>query len=477
MKTLHCFCSLFLFSFVFNWAAFTQDPATIKQVDVIVIGGGLSGLAAARTLVEAKRSVIVLEARDRVSGRAWSKFDVPGGGWIDMGAQFVGPTQDRILALAESVGVKRFPVSHTGKDILIFQNKRLEGPAGSFPIAEADLQELAAAFEKIEAMANQVPTEDPGSAKQAAEWDSQTVETWMQNNISSATARFVMRAGILSYLAVEPRDISFLHLLFYIRAGGGVEKLHKFGLAERFEGGVQLISNKVAEQLGDRVVLNTEVREIDQTGDGVIVRTNNGTFKGKRVIVAMSPALAGRIMYKPSLPANRDGFTQRSFMATTIKIHAVYPTPFWREQGLSGQVISDEPPLDVTHDNTPPSGKPGIMAGFIFGQNGRNFADKTAAEIESAVIAALVKYYGKEAAKPIAFYIANWPNETWSRGCYSGQMPPGVWTGYPNALRNPEGRIHWAGTETSTQWWGYMDGAVRAGERAANEIIKRLSAH
>lgn len=471
MKILCWLSPLLIFVSVFSWAAPAQDPAIIRQADVIIVGGGLAGLTAARTLTESKRSVILLEARDRVGGRTWSKFDVPGGGWIDMGGQFVGPTQDRILSLADAVGVSRFPAFHTGKDVFIFQGKKLEGPAGSMPIPEADLQELSAAFEKIGTMANQVPTEDPGSAKQAAEWDSQTVETWMFNNISSVAARFVMRAGILGYLAVEPRDISFLHLLFYIHAGGGVEKLHKFGLAERFQGGVQTLSNKVAEQLGDKVILNSEVIKITQTDDGVIVTTNHGTFKGKRVIVAMPPALAGRIIYQPNLPANRDGYTQRSFMASTIKIHAVYPTPFWREQGLSGQIISDEPPLDATHDNTPPSGKPGIMAGFIFGQNGRNFADKTPAEIESAAIAALVKYFGKEAAKPIAFYIANWPNETWSRGCYSGQMPPGVWTGYPNALRNPVDRIHWAGTETSTQWWGYMEGAVRSGERAANEII------
>lgn len=469
------FFTLFSISFLLvstlSWAAPFTPSIKSKEVDVIIVGGGLSGLAAARKLAEANHSVLVLEARDRVGGRTWSKFDVPGGGWIDMGGQFVGPTQDRILALADAVGVARFPSSHQGKDVFLFQSKKYEGPSGSMPLPEADLQELSAAFEKIETMANQVPLEDPGSAKQAAEWDSQTVETWMQNNVSSAVARHVIRAGILSYLAVEPRDISFLHLLFYIHSGGGVEKLHKFGLAERFEGGVQSITNKVAEQLGERVILNTAVQEIDQTGQSVIVSTNKGTFKAKCVIVAMPAALAGRLTYRPSLPANRDGYTQRSFMASTIKIHAVYPTPFWRDQGYSGQVICDDPPLDVTFDNTPPSGKPGIMAGFIFGQNGRNFADKSPAEIEQAAKAALVKYFGEQAAHPTAFYIANWPNETWSRGCYSGQMPPGVWTGYPNALRNPVGRIHWAGSETSTRWWGYMDGAVRSGERAADEII------
>jgi len=443
-----------------------------RKVDVIVVGGGLSGLSAARSLSVAKRSVILLEARDRVGGRTWTETNTAGGGWwIDMGGQFVGPTQERILALADAVGVSRFPAYHDGTDILIFRGKRAEGPAGTFPIPEVDLLELAVAFEKLDALAQQVPTENPGSARHAEEWDSQSVETWMRNNLQSPAARFIMRAGILGYLAVEPRDISFLHLLFYIHCGGGAENLHKFGLAERLQGGAQAVSNAVAKQLGDVVIFNTAVHEIDQTGESVVVHTNNGLFEGKHVIVAIPAALAGRIFYRPNLPANRDGYTQRSFMASTIKVHAVYPTPFWREQGLSGQVLSDEPPLDVTHDNTPPSGTPGIMAGFIFGQNGRDFADKSPEEIKSAVLKSLMKFFGPKAAAPTDFYIANWPSETWSRGCYSGQMPPGVWTSYPNALRTPVGRIHWAGTETATRWWGYMDGAVRSGERAAEEVL------
>jgi len=453
-----------------------QKTDSIKQADVIVIGGGLSGLAAARSLVAANRSVIVLEARERVGGRTWTQSNHTKGAeyWIDMGGQFVGPTQERILALADAVGVKRFPAYHQGTDILVFQGKKMEGPAESFPIPDEDLKELGAAFAKLDVLAEQVPTDNPSGALHAADWDSQSVETWMQTNLKSAVARFIMRAGILGYLAVEPRDISFLHLLFYIHSGGGAENLHKFGLAERLQGGAQTVSDKVAEQLGDRIIFNTAVKEINQTGEWVIVHTNKGSFQGNRVIVAMPPAMAGRIFYQPNLTANRDGYTQRSFMASTIKIHAVYPTPFWREQGLSGQVISDEPPLDVTHDNTPPSGQPGIMAGFIFGQNGRNFADKSSEEIERAVIASLVKYFGSKASKPSAFYIANWPSETWSRGCYSGQMPPGVWTGYPNALRTPVDRIHWAGTETATRWWGYMDGAVQSGERAAAELLAVL---
>jgi len=445
-----------------------------RRADVIVVGGGLSGLSAASALVAHNRSVIVLEARDRVGGRTWTK-NVPGGrAWIDMGGQFVGPGMDRILALAKTVGVTTFPSYHQGNDVFVFQGKRSESPAGTFALPEADMEELGAAFEKIDAFAKQVPADEPGRAPLAAEWDSQTVETWMRDNIKSALAQFVMRAGILGYFAVDPQDMSFLHLLFYVSAGGGVEALHKSGLAERFDGGAQVVSDRVAQQLGGRVMLKRPVREIDQSGNMIVVKTDQDRFEALRVIVALPPTLAGRIFYRPGLPANRDGLTQRAFMATTIKCHAVYPTPFWREKGLSGQVISDETVVDITHDNSPPSGQPGIMAGFLFGNHGREWADQPEADIRRTVLAAFGKHFGPEAASPTEFYIANWPSEIWSRGCYSGIMPTGVWTGYPNALRTPAGRIHWAGTETATGWCQYMDGAVRSGERAAEEVLRKL---
>jgi monoamine oxidase len=448
------------------------------RADVIVVGAGYAGLSAARSLVAHNRSVIVLEGNDRVGGRIWTKA-AAGGAWIDMGGQWIGPAQDRIMALARSVGVATFPTYNEGKNLLYFQGKRAEYAAdphhGVFPVPARDLAEFTGALTLIDTLAKQVSVEDPARAPLAAEWDSQTVATWMRDNLSTAGAQFLMRVAILGYFAVEPRDMSFLHLLFYVRAAGGIEQLHTSGLAERFVGGAQEVCNRVANQLGSRVLLSTPVREIDQSGSTVILRTDQDRFEAQRVIVAVPPTLAARIVYRPALPPSRDAFTQRTQMGCSIKCHAVYPAPFWRDHGLSGQVISDETDVSVTYDNSPPSGSPGILVGFFEGQEAREWGDRSEADVRSNVLAAFEKFFGPQARAPIEFYQAKWTGNVWSGGCFSCVMPTGVWTaGYRDALRNPVDRVHWAGTETATAWYAYMDGAVASGEGVAAEVLQHL---
>lgn len=449
-----------------------------KQSDVIVVGAGLAGLSAARSLTTQGYSVIVLEANDRVGGRTWTK-QLPDGGWVDMGGQWVGPGMNNILALAESLGLKTFPSYYQGKSIFIYNGKRAEYSSdidtGTFPLPEADLEDYRVVLKKIDAFASEVPAEAPWNAPHAKEWDSQTVASWMENNVSTPGARFLLRVFIHGYFACEPSDVSFLHFLFYIKAGGGFHKLHTAGIALRFIEGTQPISQKIAEQLGDRVMLNMPVSEIDQTGENIIVSTKNGRFQAKQVIVAMSPPLASRITYHPILPADRDQFTQRVPMGSTIKVHAVYPKAFWREKGMSGMVISEDDDASLTVDNSPPNGEPGILGGFFEGQESRRWAGHSEADIKRIVLASFVKFFGPEAANPIAFYIADWGNQQWARGCFTSVFPPGAWTGFPDSIRKPVGRIHWAGTETAIQWYAYMDGAVSSGKRAADEVVKELT--
>ena len=198
------------------------------------------------------------------------------------------------------------------------------------------------------------------------------------------------------------------------------------------------------------------------------------TVTAKKALLALPPTLAGRIRYIPALPALRDQLFQRIPMGTVIKFHCLYPTPFWREQGLSGQVVSDSGPVRITFDNSPQGGNPGILLGFVEGDDARYWAQQSVEERKGAIFSCLVCYFGEQAQMPEEYFEQNWAEEEYSRGCYAGYMPTGVWTSLGQFLSEPVGHLHWAGTETATVWNGYMDGAIQSGERAAQEILNLL---
>ena len=191
----------------------------------------------------------------------------------------------------------------------------------------------------------------------------------------------------------------------------------------------------------------------------------------RRVIVSIPPVLAGRIAYDPVLPARRDQLTQKMPAGSVIKINAIYDEPFWRADGLSGQVAGDRSPIKFTFDNSPPSGRPGVIVCFLEGGAARVFGRLEVAERRRAVLASLAGYLGPRAAQPVDYVEQDWSAEEWTRGCYGAHMPPGALTQFGPVLREPVGRVHWAGTETATEWSGYMDGALTSGERAAAEVL------
>lgn len=457
-------------------ARLTRRGPRRKDANVVVIGAGLAGLTAARELVRAGvRSVVVVEARDRVGGRTFTRRDGPLP--LDVGGQWIGPTQDRIAALAGMLGIEVFKTYNTGVNVFFREGQRstYEGaiPTGD-PLA---LPELAAALQSLNDMARTVPTGAPWTAPRAAEWDGQTMETWKLANVQHPGARFLIDLGIEAVWACEPRDVSLLHVLFYIASAGNFEALiNTAGGAQesRFVGGAQQVSLRVAEELGRRIVLDSPVRRIVRSRGKVRVESDRIVVRADRTIVAMAPAMCGRIEYLPGLPALRDQLTQRVPMGSVIKCQAVYDRPFWRDQNLTGQATSDVGPVKITFDNSPPEGTPGVLLGFVEGHEARVWGRRAPDERRQAVLGSLARYFGDEALAARDYVEMNWGEEAWSRGCYVGFTPPGVLLDYGEALREPVGPIHWAGTETATIWNGYMDGAVQSGERVAREVLDSL---
>jgi len=451
------------------------DAHSIKQrqADVVIVGAGLAGLAAARALAAAGVDAVVLEARARVGGRVYTR-PASDGTLLDLGGQWIGPTQQRLAALAEAVGAATFPTYVDGLNIEYRDGQRATY-ADAIPMNDpiAALETVETLLE-LNLMAQDVPLAAPWTADRAAEWDAQTVASWMEAHVSSAIARMWLTLGVQAVFAAEPRDLSLLHFLFYVHSGGSLNELLSVtsGAQERrFQQGAQSIADRMAAELGERIILNAPVHTISQNDRSVRVESDSVTVMGQRAIIAIPPTLAGRLRYRPALPAHRDQLTQRVPMGTVIKVHCLYAAPFWRDDGLSGQVASDSGIVRVTFDNSPESGRPGVLLSFIEGDEGRVWGRRSVDERRAAVLECLVRYFGDKAGAPFEYVEQNWAEEEYTRGCYAGYLPPGVLSMYGDALRAPIGRLHWAGTETATVWNGYMDGAVQSGERAAAEVL------
>jgi monoamine oxidase len=333
-------------------------------------------------------------------------------------------------------------------------------------------------------MWTQVPGSAPRTSSSAEEWHRQTLDTWLRDNTSGSDEFMAVgSAPTEAIFRCEGSELSLLYTLFYIAASGNAQNPGTFernfntadGAQERrFVGGAQNVALKVAAQLGERVVRNAPVRRVEQSSSGVTVVSDSLSVTGQQVIVAIPPTLAGRIDYDPPLPPLRDQLTQHMPQGTLMKFEAIYDRPFWRDAGLSGQVVSENGPIKVTFDTSPPDGSPGIMMGFIGGHDARVWEKRTADERRTAALQNLANYFGDQALSPRQIVEFNWSTEVWNRGCPVAVLAPGTLIDFGVALRKAVGRIHWAGTETSTYWNGYMDGAVRSGERAAKEALAAL---
>jgi monoamine oxidase len=447
------------------------------DADVVVVGAGLAGLAAARDLISAGRSVVLLEARDRVGGRLLNE-EIGDGKVVEVGGQWIGPTQDRIAALARDVGVGTFPTYAKGENVLELDGK-LRRYTGTIPrIAPHVIADFAQAQLKLDRLAKKVPLDAPWRAPNARRLDSQTFESWARRNVYTRAGRTMLDIAFEAVWAAEPADVSLLHVLFYMHSAGGFDALvdTEGGAQEdRFEGGSQVVAIRLAERLGDGVVrLGTPVRAIEHSENGVTVHADGAKLRCRRAIVAIPPTLAGRIAYDPPLPAQRDQLTQRMPQGSVIKAMAIYERPFWRDDGLSGQATSETGPARFVIDNSPPDGSPGVLLAFLEGDRARRLGQLPPDDRRREVVAGLTRVFGPRAGNPVRFVERNWAEEPWSRGCYGGYMPPGAWTSYGPALRTPIGPLHWAGTETAEVWCGYMDGAVASGERAAREVLRGL---
>jgi monoamine oxidase len=446
------------------------------DVDVVVVGAGLAGLVAARRLAAGGVSVAVLESRDRVGGRLLSE-PLGNGRQVEAGGQWVGPTQDRVLALARELGVETFPTYAEGSNLLELGGS-ISRYTGTIPrLPPTVLADIALARRRIAGLARRVDNDAPWRTPSAEALDSQTFASWLRRAMRTRKARLLMRIAGRTVWGTEPAEMSLLHVLFYVRSAGGFDRLvdtEGGAQQDRLVGGAALLTTRIADELGDAVVLGTPVRRVDDRRRGLRIEADGVAARARRTILAIPPPLRARIEFAPPLPPLHVQLAQRMAQGWLVKCMAVYPEPFWRADGLSGEALSDMGPVSLTFDNSPPDGVPGVLLGFLGGADARREARLPAADRHRRVVEGFARLFGPRAGEPERFIELDWARETWSGGGPTCYMPPGGWTACGPALREPAGRIHWAGTETASVWNGYMDGAVRSGERAAEEALAAL---
>src|SRR3954447_5586004 len=452
---------------------FTQLP---DEVDAVVVGAGISGLVAARELDAAGASVLVLEARDRVGGRVHG-MRIADGTVADLGGEDFGVLTHKIRDLARALGIEERMVYDDGHKLTEL-GPDVHRYNGYLPrVGLVPLIDMGQATQRFERMARQVPPEAPWAAAHARKWDSETLWTWMTRNFRTRAGREIFEMATESIWCGSGADFSLLHALFYSRSYGSFQYLAtvKRGSQERrFAGSAQAIAQKMADALGDRVVLEAPVRTIAQNGDRVRVSGDSFEVAAKRVVVALPAVLAGRLVYDPPLPGARDQLTQRLPPGTAIKYVAVYEHPFWRDMGLSGQASSVKGPLRAIFDATPEESRLGVLGGFAGGRMARELARLPENRRREAVLDGLARLFGDRARRPLEVHEKNWADDPWSRGCYNGLAGTGALTAFGHAMRTPVGRIHWAGSETGVHANGSMGGAVDSGERAAREVLDEL---
>ena len=450
-----------------------------QDADVIVVGAGLSGLIAARTVLAAGLRPLILEADERVGGRILTEEALPGLP-VELGAQWIGDTHHRMFALAAELGVETFPQFDDGESSYDLAGSGvLRGDEFAARFAD-ELGELERVLRILDELAAGVPADAPWQAPRAAEWDAITAGAWYDAQGLSPVARTLLEICTVGILAVPTVEASFLHLLFTIQTCGVTAELfaESEGGAQttRFVGGTGEIPRRLAALVAEHIVLKAPVQCIEHTADAVTVHCRGGlAVQGRRVIVAISPTLAGRIMYDPPLSGIRDQLTQRAPNASAMKAFFIYDEPFWRADGLNGQLISDVGPARMSNDTCLPGDDRGVILLFLEGEQARTFGRLPVDERRSAMTAELVRHFGPKAADPLCYVDGEWSERQWTRGCYNANFGPLVWTNYGSALAAPIGVIHWASTDTAAQWSAYMEGAVEAGERAANAVIADLT--
>lgn len=445
-----------------------------ETCDVVIMGAGLSGLAAARKLTLAGKTVRVLEAQDRVGGRTWSQ-PIGEGAFIDIGGQWIGKGHNRMYALVKEAGSRTFPTFTEGKNLWCYQGERKSYRGETPPLCLFDLLAVQKVINRLDRLANTIPLNAPWEVAEARKMDQESLSDWIDHTIHRPLARSVIKRVAEGELCFTTQEVSLLQALTSARSTGSLkqaERVDDGALQDRIMGGTQIVSQFLSKELEGSVRLKTPVSFVNYTPSEVEVGNEHYVVKATKLIIAAPLAVLKAVAFTPELPVEKRMLINNMVMGSVVKCHAVYDSPFWRMDGLNGSSTSLDEIVELSVDNSVPGSATGILTTLIHADRAKHLLNLSDEARRQVVIEGFVRLFGEKARQPLRYHDYSFSNNPWIGGAYSGYFKPGIFSAYGSHLKTPCGPLHWAGTETADMFRGFMEGAVLSGERAAQEIMQ-----
>lgn len=470
--------------------------------DVIVVGGGLAGLAAAELLARRGRAVSLLEAQPRVGGRL--RTGPRSHGYYDLGASFVGDAQHLVHHYILHHGLELVPTYLSREQAWYWQGSR--GPTARFStedVYDVPGGDLTLSFlDRLNQLSVEVGAfgGEPWLHPDARALDSITVQEWMDREMpNNRHLREVTTVAIRAAFSMEPRQLSFLFMLHYTATAGRFQ--NTMGVTsnpqgQRLRAGATSLANAISDALlshpNAELRRGTPVLRLVHDDAGVVAHTADEEIEAAAAIVAMSPPMSLQLGFEPALSASEAGRAWQALargmqMGDHIKGFVHLRRPFWRDSGVNGTLLAHRGPVVWTVDCSWEPEDPEVrgpkwpyqLMFFIVGDAARYWRERSASERREAVLAQLTEVYGDALRSNLIagddYSEFDWNLEPWAGGGPAAMMGPGVLSRHGPSLRKPVGRIHFAASELATSWCGYMNGALQSGLRSAAEVEARLA--